>query len=198
MVEALRAGERQFLRRGRRDPHERARLGGERAHRELFRPQDGLQELQEPSPRRQPHRGTLQGQGQSRPNDQRGDGGVHQRAPRLLPRLRQVRLDADTHLQPDVRDLARRHRREPEQDLPASRDGAGRVRQLFERAAHDARQGPLRHRADRQGVPQRDHARKLHLPHDRVRTDGTPVVLQGGHGQRVLCRIQGARMAVPS
>ncbi len=39
-----------------------------------------------PPPRGQSHRGALQGQGQSRPDDQRGDGGVHQRAPCLLPR----------------------------------------------------------------------------------------------------------------
>ena len=46
MVEALCAGERQLLRRGRRHSHERARLGGERTHGVLLRPQDGLQELQ--------------------------------------------------------------------------------------------------------------------------------------------------------
>ena len=34
----------------------------------------------------------------------------------------------------------------------------------------------VRHRADRQVVPQRDHARQLHLPHARVRADGDGVL----------------------
>ena len=48
---------------------------------------------------------------------------------------------------------------------------------------------PFRHRADRQSLPQRDHARQLHLPHHRIRTDGTPVVLQRGHRPSILRRI---------
>ena len=39
---------------------------------------------------------------------------------------------------------------------------------FLKRPAHDARQSAHRHRADRQGVPQRDHARQLHLPHHRI------------------------------
>ncbi len=37
-------------------------------------------------------------------------------------------------------------------------------------------EGPVRHRADRQVVPQRDHAGQLHLPHARVRADGDGVL----------------------
>ncbi len=35
---------------------------------------------------------------------------------------------------------------------------------------------PVRHRTGRQVVPQRDHARQLHLPHARVRADGDRVL----------------------
>ena len=38
------------------------------------------------------------------------------------------------------------------------------------------KQLPVRHRADRQGVPQRDQPRQLHLSHARVRADGDAVL----------------------
>ena len=44
-------------------------------------------------------------------------------------------------------------------------------------------EGAVRHRADRQGVPQRDHAGELHLPHARVRADGDAVLRRAGHGR---------------
>ena len=40
----------------------------------------------------------------------------------------------------------------------------------------DAQEAAVRHRADRQVVPQRDHAGQLHLPHARVRADGDGVL----------------------
>ena len=43
-------------------------------------------------------------------------------------------------------------------------DGAGDLRQLQERAADRAPEAAVRNRADRQVVPQRDHAGQLHLP----------------------------------
>ncbi len=46
----------------------------------------------------------------------------------------------------------------------------------FGRAGHHAPQAAVRRRPDRQGVPQRDHARQLHLPHARVRADGDRVL----------------------
>ena len=47
-----------------------------------------------------------------------------------------------------------------------------------------AAEDPVRHRPDRQGVPQRDHARQLHLPHPRVRADGDAVLREAGHRRR--------------
>ena len=64
--------------------------------------------------------------------------------------------------------------------LPAAGDGAGHVRQLRERLTSMRKQPAVRHRADRQVVPQRDHAGQLHLPHARVRADGDGVLLQPG------------------
>ena len=67
----------------------------------------------------------------------------------------------------------------------ASRDGAGHLRQLQERHLVDARQAAVRHRTDRQELPQRDHARQLPLPHARVRADGDGVLRPAGRGRRV-------------
>ena len=44
-----------------------------------------------------------------------------------------------------------------------------------------AEEAAVRHRPDRQVVPQRDHPRQLHLPHPRVRADGDGVLRQARH-----------------
>ena len=46
-------------------------------------------------------------------------------------------------------------------------------------------QAAVRHRPDRQELPQRDHAGQLHLPHPRVRADGDGVLRQAGRGRGV-------------
>ena len=46
-------------------------------------------------------------------------------------------------------------------------------------------QAAVRHRPDRQVVPQRDHAGQLHLPDPRVRADGDGVLRRAGHRQGV-------------
>ena len=43
----------------------------------------------------------------------------------------------------------------------------------------------VRHRPDRQELPQRDHPRQLHLPHARVRADGDGVLRQARRGRGV-------------
>ncbi len=99
-----------------------------------------------------------------------------------MPEVRRDRPDAGAAVQPDVQDHRRagRHGRRLGAGLPAARDGAGDLRQLRQRARHHAPQAPVRRRADRQGVPQRDHARQLHLPDARVRADGDRVLRQAG------------------
>ena len=57
-----------------------------------------------------------------------------------------------------------------------------------------AQEAAVRHRADRQVVPQRDHAGELHLPHARVRADGDGVLRRARHRRgvvRVLDRTSG-------
>ena len=44
----------------------------------------------------------------------------------------------------------------------------------------------VRHRPDGQELPQRDHARQLHLPHPRVRADGDGVLRQARRGRGVV------------
>ena len=72
--------------------------------------------------------------------------GARQRSPRPA----QFNLMFKTHAGP-VEDDGRG-------GLSAPRDRAGHVRQLRQRAADDAQEAAVRHRADRQVVPQRDHA----------------------------------------
>ena len=48
------------------------------------------------------------------------------------------------------------------------------------------------HRADRQGVPQRDHAGQLHFPHARVRADGDAVLRRARHRHEVVRVLEGA------
>src|SRR6187200_419684 len=45
--------------------------------------------------------------------------------------------------------------------VPAPGDRAGHVRQLRQCAADDAQEAAVRHRPDRQGLPERDHAAEL-------------------------------------
>ena len=72
--------------------------------------------------------------------------------------------------------------------LPATRDRAGHVRELPGDPGRGAQEAAVRHRADRQVVPQRDHAGQLHLPHARVRADGDGVLRRARHRRRVVRR----------
>ena len=98
---------------------------------------------------------------------------------RQVPRVRRP-ARRGAHVQPDVQDPRRPGRGLLLRGLPATRDRAGHVRRLQERAQLVARARALRHRAAGQGVPQRDHARQLRLPRARVRADGDGVLRQAG------------------
>ena len=95
-------------------------------------------------------------------------------------------------VQPDVQDPRRPGGGRRVGRVPAARDRAGHLRQLQERADDHAQEAAVRHRADRQVVPQRDHARQLHLPHPRVRADGDGV-LRAARRRREVVRVLGAR-----
>ena len=70
--------------------------------------------------------------------------------------------------------------------LPAAGDGAGHLPRLQADAPVRAQEAAVRHRPGRQVVPQRDHARQLHLPHARVRADGDGVLRPAGPGAAVV------------
>ena len=75
--------------------------------------------------------------------------------------------------------------------LPAPGDRAGHLRQLRNVAEHLAQEAAVRHRPDRQELPQRDHPGQLHLPHPRVRADGDGVLRQARH-RRGVARVLAA------
>ena len=58
-----------------------------------------------------------------------------------------------------------------------SGDGPGNLCKLQECTAYIQKETAVRHRADRKIIPERDHARKLHIPYKRVRADGTGILL---------------------
>ena len=72
---------------------------------------------------------------------------------------RRHELHRGARLQPHVQDVRRPRRGDRVGHLPAAGDGAGHLHQLQERPAVQPPQAAVRHRADRQVVPQRDHAR---------------------------------------
>ena len=105
-----------------------------------------------------------------------------------LGEARQFNLMFETYMGPVADDAAR--------DLPAARDRPGHLRQLQERPAVLAQEAAVRHRADRQVVPQRDHAGQLHLPHARVRADGDRVLRAARRGGRVARALDGRAHAL--
>ncbi len=75
------------------------------------------------------------------------------------------RVDPAPAVLRSAEDLPRRRGGRVGPALPASRDGAGNLPQLRQRGHLGPQEAAVRHRADRQELPQRDHTRELHLPH---------------------------------
>ena len=146
-----------------------AGLGGVRPRRGLHRPARRLPHLQDALPGRPP-RGRA----------------VRPQAVEAARRDARLRPDRGAPVQPHVRDDRRRRSRRRAPGLPAPRDRAGHLHQLQERAPDRAPQAAVRHRADRQVVPERDHARQLPLPRPRVRADGDGVLRPAGGGRGVV------------
>ena len=101
-------------------------------------------------------------------------------------------LDRAPRVQPDVQDVRRGPGKRDERRLSAPRDGAGDLRQFQERRRHRPGEAPVRHRADRQELSQRDQPAQLHVPLARVRADGDRVLLPARGGQGVV-RLLAAR-----
>ena len=105
-------------------------------------------------------------------------------------------LEPAAPLQPDVQDVHGPGRGGRGGRLPAARDRAGHLRQLQERPAVDAQEAALRHRPDRQELPQRDLARQLRLPDARVRADGDAVLRPPDDAARDLRGVAAAPLGV--
>ena len=105
---------------------------------------------------------------------------------RRLPQVRLPRPHRGPSLQPDVQDPRRAGGERGLRRLPPPGDGAGHLRQLRQRAPDQPQEAALRHRPAGQVVPQRDHARQLHLPHARVRADGDGVLRPARPGAEVV------------
>ena len=157
-VDGVRPRRRRRSRRGDPDELQSAALFRPRGH--VLGPVGGLPQVQEPLARRPSHREEV---------SELRLGRSHRAAP--------VQSDVQDHRRPcGRRQLVR---------VSAARDRAGDVHQLQTRARFDVAQAAVRHRADRQGVPQRNHAAQLHLPRARIRTDGTRVLRQARHRRSV-------------
>ena len=151
----------------------RGGVGGERARHRVRRPAHRVPVLPQAVPGRPPDRG-LRGQARPRPGGRPGRPHV--------PELRQPgHLHRAAHVQRPAPHPPGPGGGRVRAGLPAPGDRAGHLRQLPQRAADLAEEDPVRHRPDRQVVPQRDHARQLHLPHPRVRADGDGVLRQARH-----------------
>ena len=142
-----------------RDPYASARVGGERARRWVRRSARRLQILPGPLSRRQ-------AAGRALPAEAEQEAGRAQRVP----------ADGAASVQPDVQDAHGSGGGHLRRDLSAPRNGAGIVREFSQRAAGVAAESAVRHRADREGIPQRNHAGEFHLPHARIRADGVAVL----------------------
>ena len=112
----------------------------------------------------------------------------HLPGPPRVPELRADGLHPAEELPSDVQDEHGSDRGRGEHRLPASRDRAGDVRRLRHDPAGEPEEDPVRDRADRPVVPQRDHAGELHLPPAGVRADGDGVLRRAGH-RRGLARV---------
>ncbi len=162
-----------------RDPPAPAGLGGLRPPRGIHR-SDG----------RLPHlRASLPG-GQARGR------AVRAQAVEAPGRVLRVRPHRRARVQPDVRDPRRAGEGHGVDGLPAPRDGAGDLHQLQERPSVRAQEAAVRDRADRQVLPQRDHDRKLRLPHARVRADGDGVLRPAGRGAQMAPVLDGPAHAL--
>ena len=155
-----------------------AHLGGVGAPGRLQRPARPVpRQVQAALPRGPPARG---GRGARRGSGQAGLPGMRGRAHRAPA------------FQPHVRDDDRPGEGGGLHRLPAARDGPGHLPRLQDHAPVRAQEAALRHRPDRQVLPQRDHARQLHLPHARVRADGDGVLRAAGRGREVAPALDGA------
>ena len=152
-------------------------MGSLRPRGGLLRPAGGVPLLPQALPRGPP-RGRVRGK-EGPPRRERPEG----------HRLRQLRhpwrMDRTAGILRPPQDLPRPGGQRGRPALPAPGNGPGHLRELQQRADHVPQEAAVRHRPDRQVLPQRDHPGQLHLPHPRVRADGNGILRRARHGRRV-------------
>ena len=193
VVARLRPAARRHGRARRVDPHAPDGLEGQRPRRQLHRSDGGLPRVQAALSRRPRGRAALDAllrghQGQQVPDPGRRGLPSLRPAPHAVPGVRQGPADRAAAVQPHVQDVHGAGGGGRLRHLPAPGDRAGHLRELRQRAAGDPAKAALRHRADRQGLPQRDHAGELHLPHARVRADGDRVLRESARPRSTAAR----------
>ena len=153
-------------------------LGGLRPRAGVRRPADRVPVVPQAVPGRPPHRGV---RGEARPS-RRSNGLADVVCPNCgtrgaftEPKMFNGLLS--THLGVDAGRVG--------PGLPAPGDRAGHLHQLPQRAAVQPQEAAVRHRPDRQVLPQRDHPGQLHLPDPRVRADGDGVLRRARHRRGV-------------
>ena len=165
------------------DHHVAEGLGGQRSRRGLHRPARRVPELPPAVPGRPPA-------GHPRPQSgHEEDETTIDMQQKPTVRTAATRVHRPPELQPDVQDAhgpGRGRRRTRSYLRPETAQG------MFVDFVHgpvdEPEEGPVRDRPDRQVVPQRDHARELHLPHARVRADGDGV-LRRARDRREVARV---------
>ena len=174
---------RRCRRAGWRHPHAPACVGSVGARGEFHRPAGRVPQLPQAVPARRS------------PEGRRARGRVARQEARPLGRalseLRRAQARGPAAVQPHVQDVRRTGRGHRIHRVAPAGNGAIDLRRLRERPADDAKEAPVRDRADRQGVPQRDHPRQLHLPIARVRADGDAVLHAPVRCSALLRRVEG-------
>ena len=97
-------------------------------------------------------------------------------------------------VQPDVRDARSARSRRPASAAYLRPETAQGIFINFKNVLQfSPQEAAVRHRPGRQVVPQRDHARQLHLPHARVRADGDGVLRPARRGAAVVRALEDRR-----
>ena len=145
------------------------RMGSLRTRKRIQRPAYRMSLMPQAAPRRH-NAGSIRTQARTHAAKQRRH---------ALSRLRNKRtVDRTARLQHDAANPFRTRRRRKLATLPATRNRAGNLRRLQKRSRIVKTKTAVRNRKHRQKFQKRNNARKLHLPHARIRTDGNGILRQ--------------------
>ena len=107
-----------------------------------------------------------------------------------MPGVRQARFYAHPQIQPDVQNVYGRYRGRKKRGVSAAGNGTGHFCKFRQHPAHHTAQAAVWRVPGGQGVPQRDHAGQLRVPHARIRADGVRILLQARHRSGMVCLLE--------